>query len=80
MDAHVQVERERSDLLVDTERRKQELHHTQLEVCRQDTDDHLLSERQDSDTTVISLGHTKDALALSESTGSLRRCARHGDS
>lgn len=66
MDAHVQGERERSDLLVDAERRKQELLHTQLEVCRQDTDDHLSSERQDSDTAVINLDDTKDALALSE--------------
>lgn len=66
MDAHVQDERERSDLLVETERRKQELHHAQLEVCRQDTDGHLSSERHDSDTAVIALGHTKDALALSE--------------
>src|SRR5882757_5520824 len=34
MDAHVQGERERSDLLVEAERRKQELHYTQLEVRR----------------------------------------------
>jgi signal transduction histidine kinase len=66
MDAHVQGERERSDLLVETERRKQEVLHTQLEVCRLDTDDRLSSERQDSDTVVITLGDTKDALAFSE--------------
>lgn len=66
MDAHVQGERERSDLMVDTERKKQELHRIQLDACRQDTNDQLCSERQDSDTAVIALGHTKDALALSE--------------
>jgi signal transduction histidine kinase len=66
MDAHVQGERARSDLLVDAERRKQELLHTRLEVCRQDTDDHLSSERQDSDAAVITLDDTKDALAVSE--------------
>lgn len=66
MDAHVQDERQRSDLVVDAERRKQELHHTQLAGCRHDTDDQLSSERHDSDTAVIALGHTMDALALSE--------------
>ncbi len=66
MDAHVQGERERSDLLVDAERNKQALHHTKLEVRRQDTNDQLSSERHDSDTAVIALGHTKNALAISE--------------
>jgi signal transduction histidine kinase len=66
MDAYVQGERQRSDLVVETERRKQELHRTQLDACRQDTNDQLSSERHDSDTAVVDLDHTKDALALSE--------------
>jgi len=66
MDAHVQGDRHRSDVIIDTERKKQELHRAQLEVHRQDTNDQLSSERHDSDEAVIALGHTKDALALSE--------------
>lgn len=66
MDEHVQGERARADLLVETERSKQGLHRTQLDACRQDTNDQLSSERHDSDTAVVALGHTKDALALSQ--------------
>lgn len=66
MDARVQHERQRSDLAVETGRKEQELQHTRLEERRQDTDDQLSSERHDSDTTVIALGHTTEALAVSE--------------
>jgi len=55
MDAHVKDERQRSDLIVETERREQELHRIQLEVRRQDTNCQLSSERHDSDTTAIAL-------------------------
>ncbi|HTE43379.1 MAG TPA: HAMP domain-containing sensor histidine kinase [Steroidobacteraceae bacterium] len=66
IDAHVQEERQRSDLLVESERKRQELLRTQLNACRQDTDDRLSSERDDSDTVVVALGRTENALALSE--------------
>jgi signal transduction histidine kinase len=74
MDAHMHDERERSDLQVEAERDKQELHQAKLVAYRQDTNDRLSTERHDSDTTAIDLGHTKDALALSED-----QQARYGD-
>lgn len=66
MDAQVQGERHRADLIVETERKKQEIQRTQIAVRRQDTDEQLSSERHDSDTAVIALADTKKALALAE--------------
>lgn len=66
MDARVRHERQRSDLAVEMERKEQGLHHTQLEVRRQDTNDQLSSERHDSDTAVIALVRAREALAVSE--------------
>jgi signal transduction histidine kinase len=66
MDARLRHERQRSDLALETERKDQELHHSRLEVRRQDTNDQLSSERHDSDTAIIALGHTREALAVSE--------------
>ena len=67
MDAHVQDERQRSDLVVEMERRDHEHRRIELDSRRQDTNDQLSSERHDSDAAVTALGSTQDALAVSES-------------
>jgi signal transduction histidine kinase len=62
-DAVLDHERRRTDAAIDTERRAHEFRVSQMEVRRQETDDQLLIERNDTDATVTALAETRAALA-----------------